>query len=98
MPTRWRTLHIDRRTYTHFAPLVVRLTTLFDTGHTNTHHTASNVFVEYSLMCRYQRAEDDKKKRDLADEDAQRTAYLQVDWHDFVIVEKIEFDDDEVRR
>ena len=48
--------------------------------------------------CRYQRAEDDKKKRDLANEDAQRTAYLQVDWHDFVIVEKIEFDDDEVRR
>ena len=31
-----------------------------------------------------------------AEEDAERIAFLQIDWHDFVVVETVEFKDDDV--
>ena len=31
-----------------------------------------------------------------AEEDAERIAFLQIDWHDFVVVETVEFRDDDV--
>lgn len=31
-----------------------------------------------------------------AEEDAERVAFLQIDWHDFVVVETIEFKEDDV--
>lgn len=42
------------------------------------------------------RAEEERKKRESAEADAERIAYQSIDWFDFVVVETIEFPEDEL--
>ena len=42
------------------------------------------------------RQEEERKRRDASVADAERTAFHSIDWHDFVIVETIEFAQDEL--
>ncbi|CAM9135276.1 unnamed protein product, partial [Choristocarpus tenellus] len=44
----------------------------------------------------HQREQSAKKEASLAAEDADRVAFRSIDWHDFVVVETIEFPDDEL--
>ncbi len=43
----------------------------------------------------WSRAEDERKKRESAQADADRVAFQSIDWFDFVVVETIDFADDE---
>ncbi|KAG2761905.1 hypothetical protein Pcac1_g26286 [Phytophthora cactorum] len=43
----------------------------------------------------WQRTEQERKDKEAAESDAERRALAQIDWHDFVIVETINFDDDD---
>ncbi|KAF4039803.1 Ubiquitin family [Phytophthora infestans] len=43
----------------------------------------------------WQRTEQEREDKEAAEGDAERRALAQVDWHDFVIVETINFDDDD---
>jgi splicing factor 3A subunit 1 len=43
----------------------------------------------------WQRTEQEQKDKEAAESDAERRALAQVDWHDFVVVETITFDDDD---
>ncbi|KAI9922759.1 hypothetical protein PsorP6_001214 [Peronosclerospora sorghi] len=43
----------------------------------------------------WQRSEQERKDKEAAESDAERRALAQVDWHDFVVVETISFDDDD---
>ncbi|KAI9998340.1 hypothetical protein PInf_002722 [Phytophthora infestans] len=43
----------------------------------------------------WQRTEQEREDKEAAESDAERRALAQVDWHDFVIVETINFDDDD---
>lgn len=42
----------------------------------------------------WKRKIEEEKRLETAEDDADRVAYLQIDWHDFVVVETITFDDD----
>jgi splicing factor 3A subunit 1 len=42
------------------------------------------------------RAEEERKKRESAEADAERIAFQSIDWFDFVVVETIDFDDNEL--
>eukprot|EP00613_Pedinella_sp_CCMP2098_P075338 CAMPEP_0171913066 /NCGR_PEP_ID=MMETSP0993-20121228/11512_1 /TAXON_ID=483369 /ORGANISM="non described non described, Strain CCMP2098" /LENGTH=552 /DNA_ID=CAMNT_0012547005 /DNA_START=3 /DNA_END=1657 /DNA_ORIENTATION=+ len=44
----------------------------------------------------WQRAEEDRKAREQADSDKMQQLYMSVDWHDFVLVETIEFPESEL--
>lgn len=44
----------------------------------------------------WERAEDERKKREDSEADAERSAYQAIDWYDFSVVETIEFDEDEL--
>ncbi|KAI9145738.1 Pre-mRNA splicing factor PRP21 like protein-domain-containing protein [Paraphysoderma sedebokerense] len=41
--------------------------------------------VEYAVW------EEEKRRKAAAEEDAEKTAFLNIDWHDFVVVETVEF-------
>ncbi|RLN46397.1 hypothetical protein BBJ28_00014764 [Nothophytophthora sp. Chile5] len=43
----------------------------------------------------WQRTEQERKDKEAAESDAERRALAQVDWHDFVVVETITFEDDD---
>ncbi|KAG6621971.1 Splicing factor 3 subunit [Phytophthora cinnamomi] len=43
----------------------------------------------------WQRTEQERKDKEAAESDAERRALAQIDWHDFVVVETITFDDDD---
>ncbi|ETI46730.1 hypothetical protein F442_08856 [Phytophthora nicotianae P10297] len=43
----------------------------------------------------WQRTEQERKDKEAAESDAERRALAQIDWHDFVVVETINFDDDD---
>ncbi|KAG7396261.1 splicing factor 3a, subunit 1 [Phytophthora boehmeriae] len=43
----------------------------------------------------WQRTEQERKDREAAESDAERRALAQVDWHDFVVVETISFEDND---
>ncbi|OWZ19584.1 Splicing factor 3 subunit [Phytophthora megakarya] len=43
----------------------------------------------------WQRTEQERRDKEAADSDAERRALAQVDWHDFVVVETINFDDED---
>jgi splicing factor 3A subunit 1 len=43
----------------------------------------------------YERSEREKKERERADTDKMQQMYMSVDWHDFVLVETIDFPEDE---
>ncbi|KAL3664112.1 hypothetical protein V7S43_010996 [Phytophthora oleae] len=43
----------------------------------------------------WQRTEQERKDKEVAESDAERRALAQIDWHDFVVVETINFDDDD---
>ncbi|OQR93692.1 splicing factor 3 subunit [Thraustotheca clavata] len=44
----------------------------------------------------YMRLEAEAKQKEEAENDAERLAYMQIDWHDFVVVETITFDDSDL--
>jgi splicing factor 3A subunit 1 len=44
----------------------------------------------------WERAEEERKKREVKEADAERSAFQSIDWYDFSIVETIEFEDDEL--
>ncbi|OQR97222.1 splicing factor 3 subunit [Achlya hypogyna] len=44
----------------------------------------------------FMRLEAESKQKEEAENDAERLAYMQIDWHDFVIVETIVFDDSDL--
>ncbi|KAG1687882.1 hypothetical protein DVH05_004533 [Phytophthora capsici] len=43
----------------------------------------------------WQRTEQERKDKEVAESDAERRALAQIDWHDFVVVETINFEDDD---
>ncbi|POM70734.1 Splicing factor 3 subunit, partial [Phytophthora palmivora] len=43
----------------------------------------------------WQRTEQERRDKEAAESDAERRALTQIDWHDFVIVETINFDDED---
>ncbi|CAI5723710.1 unnamed protein product [Peronospora effusa] len=43
----------------------------------------------------WQRTEQERKDKEAAESDAERRALAQIDWHDFVVVETINFDDND---
>lgn len=44
----------------------------------------------------WERAEEERKRREVREADAERSALQSIDWYDFSVVETIEFDDDEL--
>lgn len=44
----------------------------------------------------WERAEEERKRKEVKEADAERSALQSIDWYDFSIVETIEFDDDEL--
>jgi splicing factor 3A subunit 1 len=49
-------------------------------------------------VCRWvwERAEEVRKKKEVQEADAERSAFQSIDWYDFSVVETIEFEDDEL--
>ncbi|KAK1934455.1 Splicing factor 3A subunit 1 [Phytophthora citrophthora] len=43
----------------------------------------------------WQRTEQERQDKEVAESDAERRALAQIDWHDFVVVETINFEDDD---
>ena len=55
----------------------------------------SNVLDRCVHRLEYYKLEEEKKKAAQAEEDETRQAFQRIDWHDFVIVETIDFGDDD---
>ena len=51
----------------------------------------SRVLERAVLRWEYTRSEEERKRRESIEADAERAAFLSIDWHDFVVVETISF-------